>query len=504
MTSKDISKLSFDVAVAALNAERAPSTSVGASTLGTINLGTGNLTVYSSPSTSSSKQKLNVKYVNNLYIFTFGRREYKINKVNYTGWYSDGTNLWLAINLVIKASTGHQITGVKNGLEFNFDITHYIRDGRNYTEKSVYTLNKSVFNHTDKHQETLTMSNGNNKYNVVVTFTVTQRAAHGATEVIATWMDEQGHTKSIKGFVIPKTTTKTYVSFTLNTTPDSGANLMIDMNRAITPEGRIAGLMDDDPGTPAPTGDPNGEGDPKIPFQPSTITEWLLGDGNFNNPQYAAEEQYYEELYGNTGTQWSTKSFNSIIGMPFHFMANVDPRVGASPLGKQFIEDIVYDMPLVCMRPGGPVMNSSISGDSSDKGLLGFARKAYSYYYFFIKNHKTTFKTLASDDDEAMPGVTDALETIMLNLFVGKYARFYTFGSDMYKYIEYVNTLCHLFISFLDIGDIMYTPGNGDAPRKYAYYNDTWEHSESDSGASMKLMYGPNKAIFGYYQPENP
>lgn len=249
------------------------------------------------------------------------------------------------------------------------------------------------------------------------------------------------------------------------------------------------------------TPDNQGNQEENIQYKYDKLTEWLMA--NFENAQYRAEEEYFTELYENTNLEWSTKSFKSIIGMPFHFMANVDPRVGASPLGKQFIEDIVYDMPIVCMRPGGPVMNSAIASDGKEHGILALAKKFLSYHEAFFAKHKSSFETLADEDDDSSFGGGDALKTILLNLFVGKYARFYTFGSDMYKYIEYVNTLCHLFISFLDIGDIKYKPGNGDPERKYAYYNDTWETCESDGGNSMKLMYGPNKAIFGYFQPES-
>ena len=48
----------------------------------------------------------------------------------------------------------------------------------------------------------------------------------------------------------------------------------------------------------------------------------------------------------------------------------------------------------------------------------------------------------------------------------------------------------------------MIIAGTAEA-RNYSYYNDTWEMCEDDEGASMKLLNGPNKAIFGYFQPES-
>ena len=222
---------------------------------------------------------------------------------------------------------------------------------------------------------------------------------------------------------------------------------------------------------------------------------------NFDNPNFSDNAAYFDALYSNP--TWSMKSFKSVIGLPFHFMHNVDQLVGTAAYGKQFIEDILYDMPIVCLRPGGPVMNSSISGSSdSDNGLLTTCAKLVTAYQQYVKD-KDSFAKLMLGNDEEFGGTDEGiLEAVVRKLFIGKYSRFYTFSSDYQKYVEYVNTLCHVFIEFLDIGNLEYTRAD-NTKSNYSKYQDTWELMEDDQGNTMKLLNGPNMAIYGYYQPES-
>ena len=254
--------------------------------------------------------------------------------------------------------------------------------------------------------------------------------------------------------------------------------------------------------------------DTATPFDMARLdgTEESFMQNYFSNSNYEEQIAYYKSL-GGWYTDFSMKSFNSIIGLPFNFMKNVDPCIGSSPYGKQFIEDILYDMPIVLLRPGGPSMNSSIDANgSSSSGIVGLVKEAASYYNIYFKN-ATSLKDALLGDDGAFLWYTNSegdgssntgiLEALFLNIFVGKYSRFYTFNQDFSMYTQYVNTLCHLFISFLGIGNLYYSDGNGNI-RNYAYYNDTWEQGmETDSGKTLRNLYGPNHAVYGYYQPES-
>ena len=209
-------------------------------------------------------------------------------------------------------------------------------------------------------------------------------------------------------------------------------------------------------------------------------------------------------------------------------MDNVDPTIGAASYGKQFIEDILYDMPIAILRPGGPVMNAGISGGSEYTGLEAMIANVYGYYNQYIQNasgfkeailgkDKLFFGFGGNDDEEnnkeennettTTENTADQtnigiLEDLFTKLFVGKYARFYTFSQDFRRYTQYVNTLCHLFIHFLGIGNKYYVRGDGQLV-KYTHYNDTWEQGETDKGETLKSMFGSNRAIFAYYQPES-
>ena len=244
----------------------------------------------------------------------------------------------------------------------------------------------------------------------------------------------------------------------------------------------------------------------------------------FTNPNYEELADYYHALYGKWDT-FSMQSFNAVIGLPFNFMKNVDPCVGSSPYGKQYIEDILYDMPIALLRPGGPYLNSGLF-DNGGSGLINFIKTGISYYGEYMKG--SGFKEMLLGKDEKFTfygsngkaieegvsysdlesksnsGESDLgiLEQMMLNIFVGKYTRFYTFMADFTKYTQYVNTLCHLFIHFLGIGNMYYIRADGQAAL-YAYYQDTWEQGETDKGNTLKHLFGPNHAIYAYYQPES-
>lgn len=228
---------------------------------------------------------------------------------------------------------------------------------------------------------------------------------------------------------------------------------------------------------------------------------------NMNSTRSFVEDQlYWDQLY-NEVSQFKIRSLRSVIGMPFHFMGNVDPSVGDNEFGKQFTEDILFDMPIAMLRPGGPTMNTGILADQKHMGLVTFCKNAANFYSRYMDGN--TWKEVLFGDDQEFSWGSDLgegdigiLEQVFLNLFIGKYARFYTFSQDFTKYVEYVNTLCHLFIHFLGIGDKKYLRNDGECI-KYTYYNDTWEMLENDKGETVRGMFGPNRSIYVYYQPES-
>lgn len=209
---------------------------------------------------------------------------------------------------------------------------------------------------------------------------------------------------------------------------------------------------------------------------------------NFSDLFYETEKGYFSELYSWKKDMYSAKSFDSIIGMPVQFMNNVDMRFGTSTFGKQFTEDILYDAPIAIIHPGAPALNASAFdvedlGDNGLKGVINAAMKAYAYAGAFINGEGET-----------------AVKNILLNILSGENTRFYGFQNEYNRYIQYVNTLCHLFASFLGISNLT-NPRTG---KLYREYDDTIEEVEKiDSGLGLKLLYGNYPAMFVYYQPDS-
>ena len=200
--------------------------------------------------------------------------------------------------------------------------------------------------------------------------------------------------------------------------------------------------------------------------------------------------EYWKQLYDNTIATYSSKSHRSIIGLPLQFMSNVDMRVGSSTYGKQFMEDIIYDMSIAFIKPGGPVLNPKFDEEneySSDivSAALTKAGKVKAWWDS-LKNY----------------GAGETLKQYLFTLFRGTSARFYSFQSDYTHYLHYVNTLCHLFITYLGIGDKEYTTGTGEK-RKYTFYSDDPKELETDGGNTIHQQFGFSDAVYVYYSPES-
>ena len=188
--------------------------------------------------------------------------------------------------------------------------------------------------------------------------------------------------------------------------------------------------------------------------------EWENTVNGYDELLYAAESEsqakYWTQLYGEYNGGYSLKSHRSIIGLPLQFMSNVDMRVGSSTYGKQFMEDILYDMNIACIKPGGPVLNPHMDEESQysdtflDKTIRSIGK--WSAYFDSIKDN----------------GVGESLKQYLFSLFKGGSARFYSFQSDYTHYTHYVNTLCHLFITYLNIGEKEYINSSG-TKKKYAF-----------------------------------
>lgn len=217
----------------------------------------------------------------------------------------------------------------------------------------------------------------------------------------------------------------------------------------------------------------------------------------FDTTNYADEMEYFDLYFNKTGSDsddigFQADSFNNVIGMPMQFMKNVDARYGSSSFGKAYTQNILLDAPICVIQAGNALMNGTTAttdGDSdilTDNALTRLYNKAINAYHI---------ATSADLGDTFWERISNELTTSVLSTN----SRYYSFQSDYNKMVQYTNTLCHLFAHFLGITDKK-IPGTEIT---YGQYNDTIENANPDKGQSMYNLFGPNKSIFIYYQPDS-
>lgn len=122
-------------------------------------------------------------------------------------------------------------------------------------------------------------------------------------------------------------------------------------------------------------------------------------------------------------------NLNGVYGIPYQFMASVDPRLKRinnqeTVIGRKYAEKIVTKIPLLCITPGKVEFMSNYS-KIEKKGLVA-----------------------ALDDIKRNGPETDISNIISNN------GRYYTFAFDYAGYFDYVNALCRIGAKFLNIHDV--------------------------------------------------
>lgn len=133
-------------------------------------------------------------------------------------------------------------------------------------------------------------------------------------------------------------------------------------------------------------------------------------------------------------------NLNGIYGIPYQFMASVDPRISNSVMGRKYSEKIISKMPLLCITPGKVEFMSNYSKEEQE-GVLA---------------------SLIEGGTE-----TDISSIIKNN------GRYFTFAFAYKDYFEYVNGLCRVGARFLNIQNMEIDIGGTKA--KASAFN--WENA---------------------------
>lgn len=242
-------------------------------------------------------------------------------------------------------------------------------------------------------------------------------------------------------------------------------------------------------------------------------SEAVLGDSDLQS----FDLFYYRAPNEDTGDV-SVKSLKSIIGLPLQFMSHVDSAVTGYGYGKEFTSNIIYDSSICVIKPGTPTGDSgfisTILSDGLFQGFLNLTSVIGDTANILFGNGNVSSE--------------EFVKSFINKIFINDVSRLYVWKSDLEHYIEYVNTLCHMFISYLGIGELNYKdPGtNEDIP--YNQYNflynldifdsarqtktgkyDTMEiqtdtlYTDQNERRSLSNIFGDDPAVYLYYSADS-
>ena len=242
-------------------------------------------------------------------------------------------------------------------------------------------------------------------------------------------------------------------------------------------------------------------------------SEAVLGDSDLQSYDLF----YYRAPNEDTGDV-SVKSLKSIIGLPLQFMSHVDSAVTGYGYGKEFTSNIIYDSSICVIKPGTPTGDSGFISTLLSDGL----------FQGFLNLTSVIGDTANILFGNGNISSEEFVKSFINKIFINDVSRLYVWKSDLEHYIEYVNTLCHMFISYLGIGELNYKdPGtNEDIP--YNQYNflynldifdsarqrktgkyDTVEiqtdtvYTDQNERRSLSNIFGDDPAVYLYYSADS-
>lgn len=197
--------------------------------------------------------------------------------------------------------------------------------------------------------------------------------------------------------------------------------------------------------------------------------------GQSNNSEFANEINQLlltKSIYENISDpkKFTLNGMRSILGAPNQFLWTADPRLPNSTFGRLYTENILMDMSLLYITPGGPkFLTGKGIGDTERNSLT---------------------QVLADVAASAGNEVKDALERIL----DGKVARYFSFQTQYADYIKIVNSLNRTSAIYLGIKDkTMLATGS-------SYFMAQWETEkiEADRGVGV-LNWLKNYGVVSFF-----
>lgn len=171
----------------------------------------------------------------------------------------------------------------------------------------------------------------------------------------------------------------------------------------------------------------------------------------------------------NTGGDQLSKLSMNLFGMPYQFPDSVDPRINgvSKEIGKNFMENIITEAPILTLIPGKPKYLPSEG------------------------NKKAKRNTTSSLLEGSIIGNMDSINQI-LNDNEGKDMRLYDFERAYTEYYRYVNVLCRTGAAFLGIEDTIQVSSLADT---YSFEKFDWMNYRWNTEATQTVAEKIGKTI---------
>ena len=161
----------------------------------------------------------------------------------------------------------------------------------------------------------------------------------------------------------------------------------------------------------------------------------------------------------NSGGEQLSKLSMNLFGMPYQFTDAVDPRINgiSKEIGKNFMEKIVTEAPVLTLIPGKPK-------------------------YLSAQSETEQRNTTAALLEAALQGNSQSI-TQLIDDNKGEDMRLYDFQRDYTAYYQYVNVLCRTGAAFLGITDTITVPGTGEVSfEKFDWQQYRWNSNAVRTG----------------------
>jgi len=210
--------------------------------------------------------------------------------------------------------------------------------------------------------------------------------------------------------------------------------------------------------------------------QSQTIEETAANPDQANDDSTINLEQI-KSIYANYSEMSDFKlvSLRTIYGLPSQFLWTADMRPTGSNFGRMFTENVLLDMPICHIIPGGPRFLTGKGVTDQTRGSL--------------------IKVIESAAKQSI----ESIEATLTQVLEGKVARYYSFQTQHAEWLKIVNALNRTSAIYLGIKDKQIRPGSDT----YQWMN--WEAKgvEADKGSGVFNWARESGVMSLYYNKQS-